>query len=80
MTDTHLATRRVIATLRPGTKNRRVRIRTRTVGLYFGTDGQVVTLTGRLLAAGPTRPYGFAAAALGDAKAIVERNGWIVVD
>lgn len=42
-------------------------VRVRPVGQSFGVVGQVVSLNGRVLWEGPTRPYGFTASAERDA-------------
>jgi hypothetical protein len=55
-----------------------VTLRTRTVGQCFGTVGQVVARNGRVLAEGEVRPYGFAAAALGDVERIAAERGYRV--
>lgn len=45
-----------------------VKIRTRTVGQYFGTVGQVVARNGRVLHETQVRPYKFTQAAQADAE------------
>lgn len=55
-----------------------VTLRTRTVGQCFGTVGQIVARNGRVLAEGDVRPYGFAAAALGDVERIAADRGYQV--
>lgn len=60
---------------------RNVRITTRTVGQHFGTCAVVKDAkTGRKLAEGETKPYGFTAAAVANGEDIAKKNGWTVLD
>ena len=58
---------------------RPVVLRTRTVGSYFGTVGQVVDLTGEVVAEGDVRPYGFTSRALRDVALLADELGCAVL-
>ena len=64
------------------TSTRIVTVTTRTAGQSFGTVGVVKDArTGRkIVECDTTRPYGFTAAALDDARALAARKGWTVRD
>lgn len=56
-----------------------VRIDTRTAGRSFGTVGIIRDAHGRKIAESATvRPFGFVAAAKGDAAALAASKGWTV--
>jgi len=56
-----------------------VKIRTRTVGSYFATVGQIVTARGRVVAETTLVPYGFTGVATDRAAALADAFGWTVV-
>lgn len=60
---------------------KQVKIETRTVGQSFATCAVIRDAkTGRKLAVGEDKPYGFTAAARANGEAIAEKHGWTVVD
>lgn len=59
----------------------RVKIVTRTVGQAFATIGDILDArTGKRLATGQERPYGFTTAARDSAESVAEKNGWQIVE
>ena len=59
---------------------RKVLLRTGTVGQHFGTCGVIHDVaTGERLYEGPTRPYGFTAAAMSDAETVAEERRYVVL-
>ena len=60
---------------------RKVRIETVTVGSAFATCAVIRDAkTGRKLAVGDDRPYGFTQAAFANGESIAEKRGWVVVE
>lgn len=59
---------------------KQVKITTVTIGTAFATCAVIRDAkTGRKLAAGENKPYGFEQAARANGEEIAEKNGWIVV-
>lgn len=59
---------------------KQVRIETVTVGQAFATCAVIRDAkTGRKLAVGDDKPYGFVGAAFANGEAIAEKRGWSVV-
>lgn len=57
-----------------------VRLRTHTVGAHFGTAAQLLGTGGRTIYQSETKPYGFVAAAIADARNYAAEQGWTIAN